>query len=87
MPREIIIGILSLLGTVIGTFSGIMTANKLSNYRISQLEKKVEKHNQVIDRTYNLEKKTALIEQEQNEIKTDISDIKIDIKGLKEKNA
>jgi len=87
MPREIIIGILSLLGTVIGTFSGIMTANKLSNYRISQLEKKVEKHNQVIDRTYNLEKKTALIEQEQNEIKNDISDIKIDIKGLKEKNA
>jgi hypothetical protein len=87
MPREIIIGILSLLGTVIGTFSGIMTANKLSNYRISQLEKKVEKHNQVIDRTYNLEKKTALIEQEQNEIKSDISDIKIDIKGLKEKNA
>jgi gas vesicle protein len=85
MPSEIIIGLLSFAGTIIGTFSGIMTANKLSNYRISQLEKKVEKHNQVIDRTYNLEKKTALIEQKQSEIKSDISDIKAEVKELKEK--
>jgi gas vesicle protein len=87
MPSEIIIGFLSLVGTIIGTFGGIMIANKLSNYRISQLEKKVEKHNQVIDRTYNLEKKAALMEQGQSEMKNDISDIKTDVKELKEKTA
>lgn len=55
MPSEVIVGILSLAGTVIGTFSGIMTANRLTNYRIEQLEKKVDKHNTVIERVFKLE--------------------------------
>jgi len=83
----IIVGILSLVGSLVATFAGIMTSNKLTIYRIQKLEEKVNQHNKVIDRTYNLEKKEALVEQEQNEIKNDISDIKTDIKGLKEKNA
>ena len=33
--------LISLLGTAIGTFSGIMASNKLTNYRIEQLEKKL----------------------------------------------
>ena len=64
MSDTIIVALLSLAGTLIGTFSGIMAANKLTNYRIEQLEKKVEKHNQVIDRVYNLEKNEAVIEEE-----------------------
>lgn len=47
---EIIIGILSLLGTFIGTVTGIITSNKLISYRIDQLEKKVEKHNSAIEK-------------------------------------
>ena len=35
----------SLIGTMLGTFGGILTSSKLSNYRIEQLEKKVDKHN------------------------------------------
>ena len=50
MIQEITIAVLSLLGTLIGTFGGIITSAKLSNYRIEQLEKKVEKHNNVIER-------------------------------------
>lgn len=84
MSGEVIVGLLALAGTIIGTFGGIMTANKLSNFRISQLEKKVEKHNQVIDRTYKLEEKTALIDQKQNEIQSDVTEIKSDIKNLEE---
>lgn len=64
MSDAIIVALLSLAGTLIGTFSGIMAANKLTNYRIEQLEKKVEKHNQVIDRVYNLEKSEAVFEEE-----------------------
>lgn len=55
MASEVIVGLLSLAGTVIGTFAGILTSNKLVVYRIEQLEKKVEKHNSVVERTTVLE--------------------------------
>lgn len=45
MTGSIIVSILSLIGTLGGTFGGILTANKLTNYRIQELEKKVDKHN------------------------------------------
>lgn len=64
MTEAIIVAILSLFGTLIGTFGGIVTANKLTIYRLEQLEKKVEKHNQVIERVYKLEKQEAVIEEE-----------------------
>lgn len=51
---------LSFLGTLVGTFGGILVSNRLTNYRIEQLEKKVEKHNSVIDRTYKLEQNYAI---------------------------
>ena len=60
----ILVAVLSLIGTIIGSLGGILTANKLTNYRIEQLEKKVEKHNNVIERVYNLEKHEAVIEEE-----------------------
>ena len=43
--------------------NGILAANRLSNYRIEQLEKKVEKHNGVIERVYKLEKHEAVIDE------------------------
>lgn len=39
-------------------------ANKLTNYRVEQLEKKVEKHNQVVERVYKLEQDGAVREEE-----------------------
>lgn len=56
MDSTIIVAVLSFLGTVIGSFSGM----KLMSYRIEQLEKRVDKHNNVIERMYNLEKKDAI---------------------------
>ena len=50
MSQEIIMAIVSLLGTLIGTFAGILTSTNLIKYRIEQLEKKVEKHNNVVER-------------------------------------
>ena len=64
MSESILVSILSLFGTLIGSLCGILTANKLTLYRIQQLEKKVEKHNSVIDRVYKLEKNEAVMQEE-----------------------
>ena len=64
MSDVVIVGLLSLAGTLIGSVAGIMTANKLTNYRIGQLEKKVDKHNGVMERTYRLEDRDALREEQ-----------------------
>ena len=64
MSDSVLVSILSLFGTLIGSLCGILTANKLTLYRIQQLEKKVEKHNSVIDRVYKLEKNEAVMQEE-----------------------
>lgn len=69
MSEVIIVAILSLIGTLLGSLAGIMTANKLVVYRIDQLEKKVEKHNNVIERVYKLEKDEAVMQEEIDHLK------------------
>lgn len=56
MSDTIWVAIISLVGTLGGTFGGIMASSRLTNYRIEQLEKKMEKYNNVIERTFKLEK-------------------------------
>lgn len=60
----IVVALISLAGTALGTWGGIRQANKLTNYRIEQLEKKVDKHNSIIERTYELEKKVAVLQED-----------------------
>ena len=50
MEPEIVGALLSLVGTLGGSFLGVLASNKLINYRIQQLEKKVEKHNNLVER-------------------------------------
>lgn len=76
MTETIIVSILSLIGTCIGSVVGILTANKLTNYRIEQLEKKVEKHNNVIERMYKLEKDKAVFEEELKHMEHELHEIK-----------
>lgn len=63
MNETILVAVLSMIGTLIGTFGGIMTSQKLISYRIEQLEKKVEKHNNVVERVFRLEDGAQLIEE------------------------
>ena len=58
MQGEILIAVLSFLGTCLGSWGGL----KLMSYRIEQLEKKVEKHNSVIERVFKLEQKVSDME-------------------------
>lgn len=60
---ELVVAVLAFLGTVVGSIAGILTANKLTNYRIEQLEKKVEKHNSVVEKMYGLESRTDVLEE------------------------
>ena len=58
MNPEILVAIFSLCGTLIGSLAGIMTANKLTVYRIEQLEEKVKKHNNLVERMIVVEQST-----------------------------
>lgn len=60
---EIVVALLAFLGTVVGSIAGILTANKLVNYRLEQLEKKVSAHNDLIDRMYTVESRTDVLEE------------------------
>ena len=56
MPSEVLIALLSLLGTLVGSAGGVWTSSRLTTYRIGELEKKVDKHNTIIERTVVLER-------------------------------
>lgn len=63
MSDAVIIALIGLLGSGAGAFGGILVSSKLTQYRLEQLEKKVELHNQAIDRIYKLEERTELQEE------------------------
>ncbi len=65
MDSTIIVALISFLGTTVGTFGGIIASTKLTEWRLKKLEQKVEKHNNVIERTYKLE---ARVEELSHEI-------------------
>lgn len=64
MATEIIVALIGLGGSAIGSIIGIAVNSKLTAYRIEQLEKKVNKHNNLIERTYELERQEAVMEEE-----------------------
>jgi len=57
MSNDILVAIIAFAGTAFGTLGGIMASSKLTNHRLKELEKKVDKHNCIIERTYILEEK------------------------------
>ena len=63
MTTEVQVALLGLVGSGIGSFIGIVANTKLMTYRIEQLEKKVEKHNNLIERTYDIEERVSLNEE------------------------
>ena len=61
-----IVALIALVGTVLGSLGGVLTSSRLTSYRIEQLEKKVDKHNSVIERTFRLEENIALLEADRD---------------------
>ena len=63
MDGEFLTGIFSLIASLVGTFGGIVTSTKLTNYQINELKKRVDKHNNVIERTFKLEEHSKYIDE------------------------
>lgn len=72
MSDGVLIALLSLVGTVIGSFAGILVANKLSNYRIEQLEKKLDKY---ADRQEEYQERLVKVEESAKSAHHRIDDI------------
>ncbi len=63
MDSTITVALISLAGTLIGSLGGILVSSKLTNYRIEQLEKKQEKYNNLIERTFKLEERIEIADE------------------------
>lgn len=72
MTDGVTIAFLSLIGTVIGSFAGILVANKLSNYRIEQLEKKLDKY---ADNQDALKERLVIVEEKSKSAHHRLDDI------------
>ncbi len=81
MPDVVVVSLISLAGTLFGSIAGVMTANRLTTYRVEELEKKVDKFNNLVERTFMLEQSTARQWDRIDELKTDIAEIKATIRG------
>lgn len=79
MTSEVLVAVLSLLGTAFGSVTGIMTANKLTNYRIAELEKKVDKHNTIIERFALLEQDNKTQWNRIDDLRSSMDEIKKEI--------
>lgn len=64
MNDAVIVAILSLIGTLAGTFGGILVSNKLTNYRIEQLEQRVQAHNNFDTRLHKLDTEMEVVHEQ-----------------------
>ncbi len=70
MATDIVVAVIAFAGTALGTFGGILTSSKLTNYRIQQLEKKVDEHN-------NFARRVPVIEEQIKVINHRIQDLEV----------
>jgi len=64
MSETIIVAIISFLGTAIGSLVAVVSSSNLTKYRIEELTKQVQKHNEVVERTFRLEEHAAVIDEQ-----------------------
>lgn len=75
MAVEVTVAIIGLVGSAVGSFTGIAVNSRLTAYRIEQLEKKVEKHNTVVERTFKLEEAQAVMQEQIKVVNHRIEDL------------
>ena len=63
MSDAVLVALIGLAGSGIGSVLGVLVSSRLTQYRLEQLEKKVDAHNNLIARTYKLEERTELQEE------------------------
>ena len=70
MDSELIVAANSLLGTLGGSLGGVLVSSRLTTYRLEQLEKRVQAHNSLIERTYKLEGEMLEAQHDIRDLKT-----------------
>ncbi len=63
MSDPIIVALIGVVGSLLGSLIGVLVSSKLTQYRLEQLEKKVDKHNHVVDRMYAIESRVDIIDE------------------------
>ena len=72
MNVDFLTGVASLIASLVGTFAGIITSAKLTNYQINELKKRVDKHNNVIERTYKLEEHCKYVDERIDKLESEV---------------
>lgn len=81
MSDAIIVALIGLGGSAIGSLFGVLVSSRLTQYRLEQLEKKVEVHNGVIDRVYKLEQHNEVQDEKIRVANHRIEDLENDMKN------
>lgn len=71
----IVVALIGLAGSALGSILGVLASAKLTSYRLEQLEKKVQAHNNLIERTYKLEERTEIQEEKIKAVSHRIKDL------------
>lgn len=73
MNNDIIVALVAMAGTVIGSFGGIITSSKLTSYRLEKLEQKVDKHNSFAERIPLVEEKIRVLNHRVGDIERSVN--------------
>lgn len=84
MDSTVLIALISGGCSLVGTFAGVVVSNNLIQYRLEQLEKKVQEHSELIVRTFKLEEQSALQSEKMKVANHRIDDLEkqLDRKGV-----
>jgi len=81
VQTEVVVALVGLAGSSLGSLAGVVASAKLTAYRLEQLEKKVDKHNTVIERTYKLEETEAVMQKQIRVANHRIADLEKQMEG------
>lgn len=82
MTEAIIVAALGLVGTLAGSYLANRRSSALIAYRLEQLEQKVSKHNNLVERTYALEESVELLKERQKVANHRIDDLEKDVHNI-----
>ena len=69
MSEAILVAVISGACTLLGSLAGVVATSTLTAYRLKKLEEQVNRHNQVIERTFRLEGRMTEVEHEIGDLK------------------
>lgn len=81
MSDAVLVALIGGGGSLVGAFVGAISSSRLTNYRIQELEKKVDKHNNVIERVFKLEERTEVQEEKIAVANHRIADLETEVKN------